>query len=120
MGDTDTSNPFTIHWGQSSTTPPQFFKHPCEVKVSKVVWQGGTGSVVHIYLILPAGPTRQRPTRQRPAYTRVMSVEFQFITDWQAAEPTLRAVIGLIPIRLGVTVTAISWWGYKRTEVLNG
>lgn len=111
----DTSNPFTIHWGPSSTTPPQFRKHPCEVKVSKGVWQGGTGSVAHIYLILPPGPTRQRL-----AYTRVMSVEFQFITDWQAAEPTLRAVIGLIPIRLGVTVTAISWWGYKRTEVLNG
>ena len=70
--------------------------------------------MVHIYLILPAGPTRKRQ-----AYTRVMSVEFQFITDWEATEKTLLAVIDLIPIRLGVTLTAINWWGYKREEVRN-
>lgn len=111
MGDT---NPFTIDW-VTTPIPPQFFKHPCEVKASKGVWHGGTGSVAHIYLILPAGPTRKRQ-----AYTRVMSVEFQFIRGWISAEPTLRAVIDLIPIRLGVTLTAISWWGYKRTEVIHG
>ena len=110
----DTSNPFSITWIHTPI-PPQFFQHPCEVKVSKGVWQGGTGSVVHIYLILPAGPTRKRQ-----AYTRVMSVEFQFIWGWESTEPTLRAVVDLIPIRLGVTITKINWWGYKRGEVLNG
>ena len=108
----DTSNPFSITWIRTPI-PPQFFKHPCEVKVSKGVWQGGTGSVVHIYLILPAGPTRKRQ-----AYTRVMSVEFEFIRGWISAEPTLRAVIDLIPIRLGVTITKINWWGYTRGHVL--
>ena len=71
--------------------------------------------MAHIYLILPAGPTRKRQ-----AYTRVMSVEFQFIRGWISAEPVLRAVVDLIPIRLGVTLTAINWWGYKREEVRNG
>lgn len=65
--------------------------------------------------ILPAGPTRKRQ-----AYTRVMSVEFEFIRGWISAEPTLRAVIGLIPIRLGVTITKINWWGYRRRETLAG
>ena len=110
MGDTDTSNPFTIGW-IANPIPPQFVKHPCEVKASKGVWQGGTGSVAHIYLILPAGPTRKRQ-----AYTRVMSVEFEFIRGWTSAEPTLLAVIDLIPIRLGVTITKINWWWYRRWQ----
>ena len=110
----DTSNPFSITW-ILTPIPPQFFEHPCEVKVSQGVWQGGTGSVAHIYLILPAAPTRKRQ-----AHTRVMSVEFECIRGWISAEPTLRAVIDLIPIRLGVTITKINWWGYKRGEVLNG
>ena len=107
-------NPFTISW-ITPPPPPQFFKHPCEVKVSKGAWRGGTGSSVNIYLVLPPGPTRKRL-----AYAAVLRVEFQFITDWMSSERTLRPIIDLIPMRLGVTVTKINWWGYKRGEVLNG
>lgn len=109
---------FQIRWvaHAASAVNRQFRTNPCEIKVSKGTRYGtGVLSTVNIYLILPISPTRKRQ-----AYQRVMSIDFTFVRSCLSSEPAVRAAIPLIPIRLGVTVTHINWWGYQRREVLDG
>jgi hypothetical protein len=101
---------FTINW-MAHIPPASHFRHnPCEVKVSS---SAQNKQCVNVYLILPAGPTRQRA-----AYVRVLAVSWA--RDWvvlKEQERTVRRIVDMIPIRLGVNITHVNWWGSKRREV---
>lgn len=109
---------FQIRWIAPSAMAidKQFRTQPCEIKVSRGVRERSTYSTqVNIYLVMPIGPTRKRQ-----AYNRVMAVDFQFVATWLSSEQAVRAALPLIPIRLGVNITHVNWWGYTRREVWDG
>lgn len=112
------STEFAIRWiaEAASAVNRRFRTQPCEIKVSRGTRDNvAYSSTVNIYLILPISPERKRQ-----AYQRVMAVDFQFVASWLSSERAVRAALPLIPVRLGVDITHINWWGYKRREVWDG